>query len=82
MAQATSGETVWAETHHMPVCNFPYWTGPNYGFRQPFCLQRNNERSFEKPLKCNEFSKLSTKSCIDHFDNGDRFLNRLSHYPL
>ena len=48
----------------MPVRMFPYWTDPDYGFRQPFCLQKDNG-NFEKPQKFNEFSKLSTKSCMN-----------------
>ena len=40
-----------AETHHVPVRNFRYWTGPDYGFRQPFCLRRNNERKLLKAAK-------------------------------
>ena len=28
---------------HMLVCNFSHCTGPDYGFHQPFCLQRNNK---------------------------------------
>ena len=30
-------------TRHVPVHNFPFWTGPDYGFCQPFCLQKNDE---------------------------------------
>ena len=40
-----------AETRHVPVRKFPYWTGPDYGFRQPFCLKTNNERKLWKAAK-------------------------------
>ena len=30
-----------ADTRHVPVRKFPYWIGPDYEFRQPFCLQKN-----------------------------------------
>ena len=67
MAQATCVFSL-AETRH--VRKFPYWTGPDYGFRQPFCLQyRATKGNFEKPQKCNEFSKLNTKSCMSRTMN-------------
>ena len=47
MAQATSGETAWAETHHMPVCNFPYWTGPDYV--SYFVYKGTMKENFDKP---------------------------------
>ena len=45
MAQATFSEITCSNWLRRVTCrsNFPYWTGPDYGFRQPFCLQMNNE---------------------------------------
>ena len=34
----------------MPVRNFPYWTGLDYVFRQPFCLVGGGEGGEEADL--------------------------------
>ena len=40
-----------ADARHVTVRKFQYWTRPDYGFRQPFCLQKNSERKLWKAAK-------------------------------
>ena len=59
MAQATC--VLWlAETRHVPVSNFPYCTGPDYGSSAILFTKEQRKKTFKSRKKFNEFSKLGT----------------------
>ena len=72
MAQATSGKIACSDWLRRVTCqSVIFRTGPVRitGFVSHFVYKGTTKRNFKKPRKFNEFSKLSTKSCMSRTMN-------------
>ena len=72
MAQATSGEITCSHWLRRVTCwSVSFRIGPLRitGFVSRFVYKRTRKGNYEKPQKLNEFSKLSTRSCMSRTMN-------------